>query len=168
MEATGVQLRDAQLGDLPAIVNIYNSTIASRMVTADTEPVSVESRVNWFKEHTPEHYPLWVLEENGEIIGWISFQAFYGRPAYYATAEVSIYVHENKRGKRWGQFLLTKAIESCPRLHIKTILGFIFGHNEPSLKLFQHFGFERWALLPNVAELDGLERDLVILGKRIN
>ncbi|CAN5380241.1 hypothetical protein BH11PSE11_BH11PSE11_26510 [soil metagenome] len=36
--------RLARLEDLPAIVAIYNSTVASRQVTADTEPVSVESR----------------------------------------------------------------------------------------------------------------------------
>ena len=33
-------LRLATLDDLPAIVAIYNSTIAGRMVTADLEPVS--------------------------------------------------------------------------------------------------------------------------------
>jgi phosphinothricin acetyltransferase len=39
--------RDATLQDLERIVEIYNSTISSRMVTADTEPVSVESRIRW-------------------------------------------------------------------------------------------------------------------------
>ena len=38
-------LRDATEADLPAIVEIYNATIAGRMVTADTSPVTVESRV---------------------------------------------------------------------------------------------------------------------------
>jgi phosphinothricin acetyltransferase len=47
------------------------------------------------------------------------------------------------------------------------LLGFIFGHNEPSLKLFERFGFEKWGHLPSVAELDGIERDLVIVGKRV-
>jgi len=39
-----VIIRTALESDLPAIVEIYNSTVPSRMVTADTEPVSVESR----------------------------------------------------------------------------------------------------------------------------
>jgi phosphinothricin acetyltransferase len=47
------------------------------------------------------------------------------------------------------------------------LLGFVFSHNEPSLKLFRHFGFEDWASLPNIAMLDGEERGLSILGKRI-
>jgi L-amino acid N-acyltransferase YncA len=90
-------LRDAAPDDLPAIVDIYNSTIPGRMVTADTEPVSVQSRQKWFDDHSPDFRPLWVLEKDGRICGWLSFQSFYGRPAYKATAEVSIYVHEAYR-----------------------------------------------------------------------
>jgi phosphinothricin acetyltransferase len=47
------------------------------------------------------------------------------------------------------------------------LLGFIFGHNEPSLKLFFKFKFEKWAHFPRVANMDGVERDLIILGLRI-
>jgi len=48
-------LRDAQLKDLAAVVAIYNSTIAGRMATADTEPVSVEDRTEWFRAHSAHH-----------------------------------------------------------------------------------------------------------------
>ncbi|MBM7652945.1 GNAT family N-acetyltransferase [Neobacillus cucumis] len=160
-------IRDADKKEMPVIVDIYNSTIAGRMVTADLEPVTVESRMPWYFEHTPTFRPLWVVETNGQICAWVSFQSFYGRPAYNATAEISIYIHHDFRGKKLGKFLIQKAIDECPRLGIKTLLGFIFGHNEPSVKLFESFGFEKWAHLPNVAELDGVERDLLILGKRI-
>ena len=47
------------------------------------------------------------------------------------------------------------------------LLGFIFGHNEASLRLFQRFEFQTWGTLPRVAVLDGVERDLVILGRRL-
>jgi L-amino acid N-acyltransferase YncA len=46
-----VRIRDAVEDDLPVIVEIYNSTVPSRMVTADPEPISVESRRAWFSEH---------------------------------------------------------------------------------------------------------------------
>jgi L-amino acid N-acyltransferase YncA len=46
-------------------------------------------------------------------------------------------------------------------------LGFIFGHNQPSLALFRGFGFETWAHLPRVADLHGIEHDLMILGRRL-
>jgi L-amino acid N-acyltransferase YncA len=177
--------RDATLDDLPAIVAIYNSTIASRQVTADLEPISVESRLAWFHAHGPQARPLWVVEAAGgeedlplaepartaakkRVIAWLSFSDFYGRPAYARTAEVSIYLHESARGRGLGGQLVKAAIEAAPGLGIDTLLGFIFGHNGPSLELFARAGFAQWGRLPRVAVLDGVERDLVILGKRID
>jgi len=160
--------RDATQKDLTKIVEIYNSTIPSRMVTADTEPVSVVSRQRWFEEHIPNKRPLWVIEiAPNQIIGWVSFQSFYGRAAYDSTVEISIYLTEEHRGKGLGKEILHHCIDRASKLGIKTLLGFIFAHNEPSIKLFRHFGFEDWATLPNIAELDGLESTLKILGKRI-
>lgn len=164
---TQLYYRIANRSDLDRIVEIYNTTISSRMVTADLEPVSIESRENWFYEHNPNKRPLWVIEKNQEIIGWVSFQSFYGRPAYDATVEVSIYLDPNTRGQGIGKKALEFAIQNAPQFGIKTLLGFIFSHNEPSLKLFEKFGFEEWANLPNIAKLDNDERGLKILGKRI-
>jgi L-amino acid N-acyltransferase YncA len=167
------RLRIAASADLPAIVAIYNSTIASREVTADTEPVSVASREGWFAEHDPARRPLWVIEATADderasaVLGWMSFSNFYGRPAYSGTAELSIYLAETARGQGLGGFCLEQAIAYAPRLAVHTLLGFIFGHNAPSLKLFRKYGFETWANLPGVAQLDGVERDLIILGKRV-
>jgi L-amino acid N-acyltransferase YncA len=161
--------RDATLDDLPAIVAIYNSTIASRQVTADLEPVTVDSRLAWFREHGPDARPLWVVEapSSGRVIAWLSFSDFYGRPAYARTAELSIYLDESARGNGLGTALLALALDAAPRLRIDTVLGFIFGHNEPSLALFRRFGFDDWGRLPRVAVLDGVERDLVIVGRRL-
>ncbi|HSH37692.1 MAG TPA: hypothetical protein VK993_02805 [Chthoniobacterales bacterium] len=41
------------------------------------------------------------------------------------------------------------------------------GHNTASVRLFEQIGFERWGLLPRVARLDGLERDILIVGRHI-
>ena len=160
--------RDATLDDLPGIVAIYNSTVPSRLVTADLEPVTVESRLAWFHAHGPQARPLWVVEENGTVLAWLSFSDFYGRPAYLRSAEVSIYLAESVRGKGLGKQLLQAALERAPALGIDTLLGFIFGHNEPSLRLFKGFEFQTWGTLPRVAVLDGVERDLVILGRRLS
>ena len=160
-------IRSAVIEDLASIVSIYNETIQSRMVTADIEPVSIESKIEWFDAHNPETRPLWVVEEDGKIIAWTSFQSFYGRPAYNGTAEVSIYITKDAQGKGLGKMLLEKAIEAAPKLYIKNLLGFIFGHNLPSINLFKKYGFEPWGIFPGVAVLDGIERDLVIMGKKV-
>ncbi|MBB6690467.1 N-acetyltransferase [Cohnella xylanilytica] len=162
-----LRIEFARREDLPAIVDIYNSTIASRQVTADLEPVSVESRLPWFEAHTPDRRPLWVARDGERIAAWASLSTFYGRPAYDATVELSIYVAEESRGSGVGSRLIRHVLAECPRLEVKTVLGFVFGHNEPSLGLLRKFGFEQWGYYPRVAVLDGIERDLAVLGKRI-
>ena len=162
-----MEIRDATEADLPEIVRIYNGTVPGRMVTADTVPVTVESRVGWFRAHDPREHPLWVAEEGGKISGWFSFELFHARPAYRATCEVSVYVSEGYRGRGVGRALLGEAIRRAPGLGLKTMTAGAFAHNAPSLRLFEGFGFERWAFYPGVAELDGVERDLVVLGLRL-
>ena len=79
-----------------------------------------------------------------------------------------MYVAPGQRRGGIGRALLGRAVEAAPGLGLKILVGFVFGHNEPSLRLFTGLGFQRWALLPAVAELDGIERDLVILGRRVS
>jgi len=167
----GLRLRDAQPDDLVAIVAIYNSTIPGRMATAHDEPVSLDSRRLWFDEHSPDAYPLWVLESGGgpgesagEVIAWLSFSPFHERPAYRGTAELSVYVAESARGRGSARTLLHDAIAAAPGLGFHHLVGLIFGHNAPSLSLFADFGFERWGVLPGVAVLDEIPRDVVVVG----
>ncbi len=163
-----MHFRVAQQADLPLIVDIYNSTIPGRMVTADTEPVSVESRIHWFLEHSPDKRPLWlVCNSNNDILGWASFSDFNSRPAYRITAEISIYLKSTARQQGLGTQVLAKALAQAPQLGIENVVGLIFAHNEPSLRLFRKAGFEQWGYLPEVALLDGTKRSVVILGKKV-
>jgi phosphinothricin acetyltransferase len=162
-----LHIRHAERDDLPRIVEIYNATIPSREVTADTEPVSVESRIAWFEAHRPESRPLWVAEGAGGIDGWLSISTFYGRPAYDGTVELSVYVADDRRGCGLGSMLMRHALVQAPALGIEALIGFIFRHNPRSLRLFHNHGFERWGLLPAVAVLDGTPRDVVIVGRKV-
>ena len=161
-----MKIRSAVESDLAAIVQIYNAAIPGRMSTADLEPVSVESRLAWYREHSPNSWPIWVMESEQNIVGWLSFQLFYGRAAYQHTAEVSLYVSPDRQRCGIGQKLLQSAILRSPELQLKNLIGLIFAHNQPSLRLFEKFGFQQWGYLPQVTELDGVERDIVILGLR--
>jgi L-amino acid N-acyltransferase YncA len=164
-----VSIRFAQAADLPQIVEIYNSAIPGRLATADTEPVTVAEREQWFSEFDPARRPLWVLTDATAraIRGWLSLHSFYGRPAYAATVEASVYTHPKSRRQGVGKTLLAHALAAGPALGIRTVLGFVFAHNAPSIALFEAQGFGTWGTLPRVAVLDGIERDLAILGRRI-
>ena len=161
-------IRDAVASDLPAIVEIYNAAVATRVATAQLEPVTVEDRRDWLGEHSPTQYPFWVYEcEDGQIGGWLTFKSFLPRCAYRGTAELSVYVGENFRHRGIARRLLEEAITRAPSLEIRALVGLIFAHNTASINLFGQVGFTRWGLLPRVAQLEGIERDLTIMGRHV-
>jgi phosphinothricin acetyltransferase len=162
-----MSIRHATEGDLPAIVAIYNAAIPGRMATADTEPVTVQQREEWFRGFSPQSRPLWIFEANGAPAGWLGLRSFYGRPGYYRTVESGVYVSPNHRRAGIARQLLRHALAECPRLGIANVMGFIFAHNEPSIALYEAHGFARWGLLPRICELDGSEKDVLILGRRL-
>jgi len=122
-------IRDAVESDLPAIIEIYNATVPTRLVTAELEPTTVEARLPWFHEHSPDQYPFWVAESEGRVIGWLDFKKFLPRSAYRGTAEISVYVDDKFRRRGVARELLEKAIAVAPSLAISALVGLIFGHN---------------------------------------
>jgi hypothetical protein len=83
-------IRDATEDDLPAIIDIYNQSIPAGRATADTKPISVADRMEWFRKFDSARRPIWVAEESGRVIGCVYLSSFYGgRPAYDKTAEIS-------------------------------------------------------------------------------
>jgi L-amino acid N-acyltransferase YncA len=158
----------AQQSDLPFIVAVYNQAVATRLATADLEPITVASRSNWFEEHQDPQRPLWIIKEANTSVGWACLSNFYGRPAYQQTVEISIYIDSAFQGKKLGSATLKLVIEQAAALNITTLLAFIFSHNYPSIALFEKAGFEVWGKLPTVALMDDTLRDVTLLGKKIN
>ena len=160
-------IRHALASDLPAIVAIYNASIPGRMATADTEPVTVAEREEWFRGFDPAKRPLWVYEHEGAIVGWMGLRSYYGRPAYHRTVESAVYVDPSHRRRGIAHDLLDNALREAPALGVRNVLAFVLVHNQPSVTLFELHGFERWGLMPRVCEMDGVERDVLILGRRL-
>jgi L-amino acid N-acyltransferase YncA len=162
-------IRHAAASDLPEIVSIYNASIPGRMATADLAPVSVAERKQWFADFDANRRPLWVFcsDDDPTPRGWLSLRSFYGRAAYEETVEVGVYTAPEAQRRGYGRALLNHALREAPALHIRTLLAFTFGHNLPSLALFRSAGFGDWAILPGIARLDGIRRDLVILGRAL-
>ena len=64
-------IRDATEADLPAIVDIYDQSIPAGWSTADTEPVTVAARIEWFHKFDPARRPIWPMH-GGSWICWRS------------------------------------------------------------------------------------------------
>jgi len=93
-------IRLASINDLPQIVGIYNEAVQQRFATADLDVVSVEQRTAWFLDHDPDTLPIYVAEQQRDVMGWCSLSAYRpGRAALRATAEISYYVRADSRGR---------------------------------------------------------------------
>ena len=129
--------------------------------------MTLAQRRSWLGRHDPARRPCWVLEEDGQVIAWLSLEDYKDRAAYSITAEVSVYVDAARRRRGYARTLLDHAIAKAPPLGIERLVAVAFGHNEPSIALFAAAGFEHWGLLPGITRLDGRPADIVILGRAV-
>lgn len=164
--------RHATDADLPRIVEIYNAAVATRTCSCDLDPITVDARRPSFLAHTPDHRPLWVAEDADApalgVVGYLGFFHFMNeRPGYFMTADLAIYLHPQRQRCGLGGYLLDEAARAAPGLGIEVLTATIFASNTGSLRLFEQHGFERWGFMPRVARLEGSERDLVLVGRRL-
>ena len=155
--------RDATPADWPAVVAIYNQSIPAGTATADTVPLAGPESVPWLADVDPARRPLWVGVVAGEVVGWCRLKSFYaGRPAYAATAEVSLYVATAWHRRGVGEALKRHAIAQCPRLGVTTLVSFHFDHNRATADLNAKLGFTPAGHLERIAVVNGREHGLVI------
>ncbi|HEX4613820.1 MAG TPA: GNAT family N-acetyltransferase [Urbifossiella sp.] len=163
-----VHIRDATGADLPAIVDIYNQSIPAGWSTADTTPITVADRVEWFRKFDPAKRPIWVAEVDGRVVATTYLSSFYaGRPAYDATAEVSMYIATAYHRRGIGRRLKVWVIEQCPRLGVTTLLSMHFDHNEATRRINESLGFQQLGHLTEIAVVQGQKRGLIISALRI-
>ncbi|HAT54911.1 MAG TPA: GNAT family N-acetyltransferase [Lactobacillus sp.] len=158
----------AKQTDLPIIVNIYNQSIPNHEVTADLNPVTVADRQEWFDIHQPNHYPIWMIKDADKTIGWLSLSPFYGRGGYAQTTEISIYLDQTLTGHGYGSQIMAQLPRCLTALNFTSVVAYIFDSNTASLHLFHKFGYQEWGHLPQVANMAGTSRDLIILGRHYN
>lgn len=160
----------ASLDDLPAILDIYNQSIAGKQATAQLAPATSAERAHWFNEHLNNlKRPIYVVttssaESSAIIVAWGSFSDLYARTAYHISSEVSIYLHRDYHGQGLGRLLIEWMLTQAPSLGIQNVVALIFAHNTPSLKLFRKLGFEQWGYMPQVCDMQGFIADVVMLG----
>jgi len=161
-------IRDLHFDDLAAVNEIYNQAVAAKFSTAHTEPITMEERMAWFREHNREHYPVYVWEENGVVAGWISFSPYRkGRKALQSAAEISYYVHSGFQRRGIGSALLEYAISRAEGLKFKTLIAILLEPNTASVALLEKSGFEKWGNMPGVAEIDGGQYNHQYYGLRL-
>lgn len=160
------QLRIAKPQDLSAIVKIFNQAVFAGNINDETNPVSATDRQSWFTQFN-SHFPLWVLlDQQEQIVGWVSLEPFYAHPAYSHSAEISIYLDQQHQGMCLGQQMLNFVDQQISRsLSIKTVIAYIYERNHASQRLFSKCGYQHCGSLPKISYLNKEFRSLEIYCK---
>ncbi len=163
-----MKLSLAKYSDLKGIVEIYNQAIKAGGCTADTEPFSLAEREAWFKQHTPDHFPLFVAKEENELLGYLTLSPYReNRKAVQHTAEISYYIHYKHHRKGVASQLMDYTITLCPSLQIKNLIAILLGCNQASILFLEKNGFRQWGCFPNIVEFGEDKVDHLYYGKHL-
>src|SRR5207237_4752039 len=107
-------IRPATKADLAGILEIYNEAVLNTTASYDYEPRTLEHRTTWYEERVKAHYPIFVAEDGkGQVVGWSALNPFHSRIGYQFTAENSVYVAAEQRGKGIGKLLMPPLIDGA-------------------------------------------------------
>lgn len=159
-----LNIRPATENDVPFITHIYNDAILNTSATFDTEIKTADDRMEWFRSHDAKH-PVLVGEINGVVIGWASLTRWSDRCAYDGTAEVSVYVHKEFRGKGIGKRLLEILTHEGQKVGLHYLLARITQGNEASIHIHSQFGFSHVGVMHQVGFKFGKFLDVHLMEK---
>jgi L-amino acid N-acyltransferase YncA len=156
-------LRLATAADLPAINDIYNYYVPRSTCTYQLEPETLEDRQSWFREHSPNKYPVTVAEIEGQVVGWGSISKFRPRAAYAPTCEASVYIHHNHHRRGQGRAILLDLIDRARAAGFHSLIGGASADQTASIALQEALGFQKVAHLKQVGHKFGRWLDVVYL-----
>jgi L-amino acid N-acyltransferase len=157
-------IRRAGKDDIPAITAIYNEAIRTTTATFDTEEKTLVEQEAWFRDHGRKN-PVMVAEHEGRIVAWASLSKWSDRCAYKDTAEVSLYVAEDQRGKGIGTELLRRVLAEGERSGLHSVIARITQDNDVSLRLHASLGFVPIGVMHEVGEKFGRRLDVHLMEK---
>ena len=159
-------LREATDADLRAILDIYNDAVLHSTATFDLETRTWEGQQLWFEEHRPP-YAVFVATIGDTLAGWGSLTRFRPRPGYRFTAEDSIYVGQEFRGRGIGAALLELLVDAARRGRFHSIMALIDGDNAVSIRLHELFGFRHVGTFREVGFKFGRWLDVVHMQRMV-
>ena len=140
---------------------IYEQGIMTGNATFETAAPSWEE---WDKKHLD--ICRFVAIEDGKVAGWIALIPTSTRKVYLGIMEVSIYIHEDHRGKGVGKKLFDVLIPESEKNGIWSLLSVLFPENTASIKLHEKVGFKVIGIREKMGKMGDVWRDNVMMERR--
>jgi phosphinothricin acetyltransferase len=136
-----VAIRDAEAADAAAIAAIYAPLVTDTIISFEEDPPSEQEMA---KRIAASHAWL-VAEEEGAVVGYAYAATFHPRAAYRWSAEISIYLAPDARGRGTGKLLLAALLDRLREMGFVNAFGGTALPNPASERLLESFGFEKVA-----------------------
>lgn len=155
-------IREMKKEDWESIKEIYNQALLEGKSTFNKDLPTYQE---WDKNHLQDC--RYIVERNESIIAWCSLAATSSREVYRGVVEVSIYVHQQYRGKGVGKKLLTHLCIESEKKGYWTLYSGILANNIESRGLHLSCGFREIGYREKIAkDIFGEWQDTVIYEKR--
>lgn len=137
-----MQIKTCTEEQLPEILDIFNDAILNSTALYDYKTRTIETMKLWYADKVEHNYPIvGVFDDTNLLLGFATYGAFRVRPAYKYTAEHSVYVRPDKKGKGLGKILLREIIEKAKEQNIHVLVGVIDSTNTASIQLHESENF---------------------------
>ena len=161
-------IREAELKDLPIILDIMNDAILNTTSIYDYGIRNNEFVEKWFNKKQLDKMPVLVCEINNNTVAYGSYGIFRAWDAYKFSVEHSIYVHKDFRGRGTGKQLLMALIEKAKKDGYHTMIAGIDADNQNSLNFHKKLGFREVGKFNEVGFKFDRWLDLVFLQLMLN
>ena len=143
-------IRPANDADLDEITAIYQHHVTHGTGTFETTPPRLQEMEIRRQDVLAKGLPYLVIEENSNILGFAYCNWFKPRPAYRFSAEDSIYLHPDARGKGYGHLLLVELMAHAERAGVRKLIAVIGdSKNAGSIGVHRSNGFTHAGTLTN-------------------
>jgi len=163
-------VRRAAPGDAGALVELgraVSSEPEAWLITeADWREVGDERRYLRAVRRSP-YAAVYVAENDDGIVARLSL-ARDSHPASPHVADLGLMVAAAYRRRGIGRSLLEHAVEWARENGVEKLELHVFPHNEPAIRLYEQFGFEREGLRRNHFRRGGRLVDAVLMAYRVD
>jgi phosphinothricin acetyltransferase len=166
-----VMIRDAHDADMAAVRDLYNALIPSTTVAWTESLQTLRSRRAWFRRQQAAGNPVLVAENDGEVVGFTSYESFRGAgkwPGYRHTVEHTIHVGEAAWGAGTGRALLEALLARAAAADMHAMVGAIDADNIGSIRFHERLGFTVVATMPEVGRKFDRWLDLVLVQRIVD
>ena len=162
------RIRPSRDEDLPAISAIYGHHVLHATGTFETVPPTEAEMAARRTDVLAKGLPYLVVEDAGQVLGFAYCQWFKPRPAYRFSAEDSIYLHPDARGRGLGQQLLAALVEQAQQAGLRKLIAVIGDSaNAASIGVHRSQGFESAGVIRSCGWKFDRWLDIVLMEKTL-